>query len=1181
MKYLLLFLLLIIPVIGFSQTITISAGNANSGTVGIGTTNRIGQYIAVNTIGSPHNDVIDSNGNIGVGSSNPGQKVDVQGTIRTIGFTMPTGASTNYVLTSSDNNGTATWSANTGSSQWTGTSPIYYNGNVGINSLTPGQALDIGGTVRATAFVPNYLGFVATRAEPAQGTDGNTQMMSRTFHIAMTNIYACKLVFPNWTSQINETGNGGTATLTASVEYPSGTFNRITFNSGITSVSIASGSTVFSDTINLSTPIPEGALFWVRTYYTNPNGVIYQFFGFNTSGYDSAEEGTSGIVDQTMIAGTVAATPAANVYLPEAIIGYTNKPSILIFGDSRAIGGTGTPSVFGSGYELLVGRYYGYSNMSLSSAKMSDYITNHAQRNLLIPYATHVITEFGINDLNAGTTAVQLEAYDKTLSTYLSVPLYATTLEPFASSADSFRTLNGQTVSNVTRATYNDDLRNHLVPGVSNYIEMADTVESSRDSGKWMVNGQPNYVSSGSGLHPNQGGYALEANALIPIYGNGQSTLQTSGGAIQGLVVNGNLINVGGNTGIGTGNPTGVLDVEGTVNAAIFFADVPSTGVNKNIGIGSFTPGEKLDVQGTIRTTGFTLTTGASSGNVLVSNSLGLGTWMTPTTLPLQVPLNLTTTGSSGASTLSVQGTLNIPQYTGGGGSGTVSSGTVNELAYYSGATTVSSAVSGTDVGIGSSNPNFTLDVNGTIRAITSGDVINGMLVQNTSSGSNSEALMQVKNDVNNSVYMAANSSTNNGGGGSTGILAIGVTSGQALQLGDSTNASMMSIINNNVGIASITPGQSLDIQGTARMKGFILNNNPVAGSILMSNSVGLGTWIPASAVGTGSGSTTPGGGLNAIAYNSPIGTFAGTENKLSFNGTNVGIGTTNGRSLLEVQGTVTTNAFQVTVAGNVGVGTNSPSSAFYVNTGNGGGMAINEGAAQPMAFIRNASATSYNLISFSNSSANTNNTSILGGGTNDPYLYLNANSGGGVYIRPNGSATVLDVFNSSGNLGVGTVSNANTISVNGNLSVGSSANVGVAGTTNGLYVQGNIGIASLTPGQKLDIQGTVRLNGPAATLISKQTTPRTVANNDCGTTSQGAVVAGSTDLSGTVTVGTLNVTSCAVTYNGTFGVAANCICGDDSSNLAIRCVPTTTKLTITALTSMSSDNVTWWCPSN
>lgn len=65
--------------------------------------------------------------------------------------------------------------------------------------------------------------------------------------------------------------------------------------------------------------------------------------------------------------------------------------------------------------------------------------------------------------------------------------------------------------------------------------------------------------------------------------------------------------------------------------------------------------------------------------------------------------ISLTTTGTSGAATLT-GGTLNIPQYSGGGGSGTVASGTTNRLAYYTAATTVSSANTGSGIGVDASN---------------------------------------------------------------------------------------------------------------------------------------------------------------------------------------------------------------------------------------------------------------------------------------------------------------------------------------------------------------------------------------------------------------------------------------------------------------------------------------------
>ena len=79
-----------------------------------------------------------------------------------------------------------------------------------------------------------------------------------------------------------------------------------------------------------------------------------------------------------------------------------------------------------------------------------------------------------------------------------------------------------------------------------------------------------------------------------------------------------------------------------------------------------------LDVTGTVRTTGLTLTgNGAASGDVIVGNSVGVGTWMPVTTLPAAA----------------------------------LNSGSTNEVAYYSASTTLPGNTAfesnGTNVGIG------------------------------------------------------------------------------------------------------------------------------------------------------------------------------------------------------------------------------------------------------------------------------------------------------------------------------------------------------------------------------------------------------------------------------------------------------------------------------------------------
>ena len=89
--------------------------------------------------------------NLGIGSTTPGQKLDVQGTLRTTGFNLSTSPTNGYVLTT-DASGNGTWQAGGGSSQWTVSGSNIYNsnaGNVGVGSTVPGQKLDVQGTLRS------------------------------------------------------------------------------------------------------------------------------------------------------------------------------------------------------------------------------------------------------------------------------------------------------------------------------------------------------------------------------------------------------------------------------------------------------------------------------------------------------------------------------------------------------------------------------------------------------------------------------------------------------------------------------------------------------------------------------------------------------------------------------------------------------------------------------------------------------------------------------------------------------------------------------------------------------------------------------------------------------------------------------------------------------------------------
>lgn len=355
-----------------------------------------------------------------------------------------------------------------------------------------------------------YLGQIATRCVASYTFDAtNQESMSRTRHYCTEDVTRLQLVFPNWQSIATATGSN--ATISASIEYPAGTFTRVTF-SGSNDGTITDGDYLVSDPVSVS--ILRGQTFYVRSFYRNASGMLYYSNGMNTSVGEACAYGTTGTVTDQVMAGTI--THAGRGYVPIAIIGNTRQPSFLILGDSRAFGGGGYDgSNMGSGdiSPSIDRANYAWSNVAVGGYSASTLAASGttSTRARLGVYFSHIISAHGGGDNLNGRTPAQVLADQRTIqSFYNGKPFFLTTVYPKTTSTDSWATLENQTLdaNNTNRVDYNNLVRARPV-GVSGYIELCDLYESSRDSGKWGAN--TGYTTDG--LHATSTGWIAMLNS--------------------------------------------------------------------------------------------------------------------------------------------------------------------------------------------------------------------------------------------------------------------------------------------------------------------------------------------------------------------------------------------------------------------------------------------------------------------------------------------------------------------------------------------------------------------------------------------------------------------------------------------------------------------------------------------
>lgn len=334
--------------------------------------------------------------------------------------------------------------------------------------------------------------------------------MAQTRHIARATVSSVKLVCSNWyllvsSGVVSEATSGGTMTVTASVSKDRVTWTPVTWG-GSASASIADGEDAASDAVSIA--LSDGDDFWVRMWRSVSGGfIVYCENMENTSNFDITRVGTSvtDCTDGTSFTNNALGFTGG----PTAILGLTTKPGVLLIGDSVAYGTGGNYDTSTTGdvgkFAPSIGASYGYIMGARATDSAADFVAGATKRIALQAYASHVVSDFGRNDLDDGRTAAQIKADITSIAGAFTIPVWWDTITPKSTSTDSWATTVNQTTvaNNSVRIEVNSWLRAgqsflggcfDSCPGVENDAVNAD--------GKYKAS----YTADG--IHPNATGYA-------------------------------------------------------------------------------------------------------------------------------------------------------------------------------------------------------------------------------------------------------------------------------------------------------------------------------------------------------------------------------------------------------------------------------------------------------------------------------------------------------------------------------------------------------------------------------------------------------------------------------------------------------------------------------------------------
>lgn len=384
--------------------------------------------------------------------------------------------------------------------------------------------------------LPPYVAQVATRClQPNAKTTSNKSFMANIFQEAKARMtwFQVKLpafmvattsTSPSGTGQ--ELANGGAITYKVSLEKSNGTIYFATFSGSLSGV-CADGSTLLSDRSPIAVPVERGQWYRLRIWAQSATGFVFcSHSGLTNVAAVGDVMNVHATLATDLTAGGVVTNNVAStcMFYPLGVYSDSSEPSFVLYGDSRVAGQADTMDSSGNIGELAraIGKRFAYTNCSTPSDRANWLISNGTNRLAVAANHSDAIIQQGINDLNGSRTSVQLLADTATLRAAIkainpNIRIWQCTLPPWATaSSDSYTTTGGQTIpawSNAERVPYNNALRGGRLANLHGFIEIADAVESARNSTFWAV---PGYTADGG--HETQLGYLKidESGALEP-----------------------------------------------------------------------------------------------------------------------------------------------------------------------------------------------------------------------------------------------------------------------------------------------------------------------------------------------------------------------------------------------------------------------------------------------------------------------------------------------------------------------------------------------------------------------------------------------------------------------------------------------------------------------------------------